>query len=70
MQWLKSEPPFDSKAKQMELLRKLNEVPGVAISEDRMEGRPSIAISRLGEKAALDRFLDVLTWVFSEIRAS
>jgi hypothetical protein len=70
MQWLKLKPPFDAKANQTELLNKLNEIPGVAITEDRIGGRPGIRLALLLNQPALDRLLAVLRWVVAQIRAS
>jgi hypothetical protein len=70
MQWLKLRPPFDAKAKQTELLNKLNEIPGVAITEDRIGGRPGIRLDLLLNQPALDRLLAALSWVVAQIRAS
>src|SRR5262249_11241435 len=68
VQWLRSKPPFNARAKQLELLKKLNEIPGVAITEDRITGRPSILLSLLVNQPALDRFLSVMSWVVAQIR--
>jgi hypothetical protein len=70
MQWLKLKPPFDTKAEQTQLLNKLNEIPGVAITEDRIGGRPGIRLDLLLNQPALDRLLAVLSWVVAQIRAS
>ncbi len=70
MQWLKLKSPFDSKAKQTELLKKLNGIPGVAITEDRIGGRPGIRLDLLLNQPAFDRLLAVLSLVVAQIRAS
>jgi hypothetical protein len=70
MQWLKLKPPFDNKVKQTELLNKLNEIPGVAITEDRLGGRPGIRLDLLLNQPTLDRLLAALSGVVAQIRAS
>jgi hypothetical protein len=65
-QWLKNKPPFDSKAKRLLLLKKINEVKGVQISEDKIESRPSFKFQDLGDEG-LETFLKAYDWVLLEI---
>ena len=59
-----NQPPFDAVELRKDLLTRLNQIPGVAIPEDSISGRPSLPLSDLGRnpkmlnglKAALDWF--------------
>jgi hypothetical protein len=59
-----NQPPFDALELRKDLLTRLNQIPGVAIPEDSISGRPSLPLSDLGRnpkmlnglKAALDWF--------------
>ncbi len=62
--------PFDDEGMRLELLRRLNEIEGVAISEDKITKRPSIPLSTLRNGDALERFLEVFDWYVGEIKAS
>ncbi len=62
--------PFDDENMRRELLRRLNEIDGIEISEDKITKRPSIPFSTLRNGDALERFLDVFDWYVKEIKAS
>jgi len=68
-QWYMSRRPFDSEEKRAELLRKLNEIPDVSLSEGSIDKRPGIPISTLANKENLDRFKGVFEWYIEQIRA-
>jgi hypothetical protein len=67
---VKVKPPLDDQSKRQELLRRLNEIPGVAIPADGITRRPSIPLSLLKDEAVLSQFLATFDWVIQEIRAS
>lgn len=67
-QWLKLRPPFDSLEKRRELLDRLNAVPGIAIPEDSLGGRPSFPLKALVPVEARKSFLAVLDWVIGEVK--
>jgi hypothetical protein len=69
-QYFRSEPPFDDSSRRLELLRRLNEVPGVNIPEDGTERRPSIPLSALIDGTALGQFINVLDWYVEQVKAS
>lgn len=62
--------PFDDPAKRLELLRRLNQIPGVSISEDSLSRRPSIALSALKDPASLNVFFEAIAWVIQTIKAA
>lgn len=65
---LQAKPPFDDEAKRRELLDRLNRIPGVNISEERLAKYPSFPLRVLTDSAALDQFLAAFDWVVEEIR--
>ncbi len=68
--WLKFKPPFIDETKRMELLHRLNGIPGVDLPADRITGRPIFPLSVLNNEAALSQFLGVLDWFVQEVKAS
>jgi hypothetical protein len=69
MMWLVAKPPFDEEAKQAELLGKLNEIPGVSFTSDRIRGMPSIPLSILVNETAFAQLTTVLQWMIEEVKA-
>jgi hypothetical protein len=67
-QYLKDRPPFDSIEKRMELLKRLNEVPGVNLPEDGIDRRPSIRLSALTHNDASNHLLNVFAWIIEVIK--
>lgn len=68
-QQMKTEP-FNRESKRLELLRRLNEVPGIDLPTSRINKRPSFLLSMLKDEAALRQFLEVLNWFVQEVEAS
>jgi len=68
-QQMKTEP-FNSECERLELLRRLNEVPGIDLPTSRINKRPSFLLSVLKDEAALRQFLEVLNWFVQEVEAS
>jgi hypothetical protein len=62
-------PPFDDLELRGEFRRRLNEIPGVAIADDAIKGRPRIPLAALTQEAALDTFLRVLDWFCETVRS-
>lgn len=62
--------PFNDEAKRLELLDRLNQIPGVKIPRDDITRRPSFPLSLLRDEIALKRFLETLDWYVAEIKAS
>jgi len=69
-QVMKSKPPFDDESVRMELLRRLNALPGITIPANAITRRPSIPLSRLKGNNILMQFLETINWVIQEIKAS
>ncbi|MGE0136017.1 MAG: hypothetical protein AB7L91_09735 [Dehalococcoidia bacterium] len=63
--------PFDAFEARRLLLQKLNDVPGVSLSEDVLTRRPSIPLSLFAANpAALAAFKEALDWFCETVRAS
>jgi hypothetical protein len=59
-------PPFDNPDRKLELVRRINSIPGVTIAEDL--GRfPSIDLAKLAEGDRLERFLGAMEWAVEEV---
>ena len=67
---MKSKPPFDDEKRRMELLRRLNEIPGVALPGESVNLYPSIPLSVFDDEGALRQLLTVLDWIVGEVRSS
>jgi hypothetical protein len=67
---MQNRPPFNDEAKRLELLKRLNAVPGVNIPVEAITKFPNIRLSTLKDATALQQFLEVLDWVVQEIKAS
>lgn len=69
-QYLASDPTFAPEANRMELLSRLNAIPGVNLSPAKIASRPSIALEKFGAETALEQFLAILDWALQEIKAA
>ena len=67
-QYLKNRPAFDSIEKRMELLKRINEIPGVNLPEDGIDRRPSIRLSALTHNDASNHLLNVFAWIIEVIK--
>lgn len=68
-QYLKEQLPFADETRRRELLRRLNQIPGVAIPDDRIARRPSFSLATLQNDTALQQFLATFDWVIQEIQS-
>ncbi len=67
---MKKHPPFNDEHKRLELLRRLNDIPGVTVPRSAIEKWPSIPLTTLNNETALAQFLEVLDWIAQEIRTT
>lgn len=68
---LSGRPPFDSVDLRESLRVRLNEIgDGVALPADGLNRRPSFPLSVLQDPSKLDAFLQVMDWVFAEVRSA
>ena len=68
--WYQQKPPFESEARRLEILQRLNNIEGVSIPADGIKKRPSIKLSILAAPGALENFLAVFDWMIEEIKKS
>ncbi len=67
---LLAHPPFDEPSKRLELVRHLNEIPGVAIGEDKITRRPNLKLALFRTEVAFAQFLGVLDNIVRDITVS
>lgn len=60
--------PFDDANYRIELLRRLNRVPGINLPEDSIHRRPSFLFKTLDDEAAWEQFQAVIRWYLDEIQ--
>jgi hypothetical protein len=69
-QWMLTRKPFDAESKRLELLDRLNKIPGVEIAADAITRRPTIPLAVLTDDTALKAFLGVLDWYIAEVKVA
>lgn len=69
-QWMLGKSPFDDEGKRLELLKRLNALPGVNVPEARLKGRPSVPLLAVADDAAMKAFLAILDWYVGEVKAA
>ncbi|MFL5382271.1 MAG: hypothetical protein ACJ8GN_07125 [Longimicrobiaceae bacterium] len=69
-QWYAYKPPFSDEGRRMEILRRLNTIPGVTIPESALSRRPNISLEVLARDGNMDQFLAVFDWFLDEVRAA
>jgi len=70
LQYMQNSLPFDDENNRLELLRRLNEIPGVALPQTVITRFPSIPLAALKNESTLKQFLEIFDWVVQEIRAT
>jgi hypothetical protein len=70
MRRLKNHSPFDNAENRDMLFKRIENIPGLKITEAGMEGFPKIPVSSLTDEKQLLSFIDTLDWIVSEIRAT
>jgi len=65
--WYTSKPPFDNPDKRREMLRMLNDIPGIKLPESAIDKRPNIPLTTLAEEAVRARFLKVMEWYLEQV---
>jgi hypothetical protein len=63
-------PPFDDEAKRSDLLRKLNDIPGVNLPPDSIGRYPTFSMSALVDEAALRQFFLTVEWTIEQVRSA
>lgn len=60
-------PPFDDDKARLELLNRLNQIPGVNLGNDSIRRRPSIPLGSLRDEGALHILYDALEWAIQRV---
>ncbi len=53
----------------LELLRRLNQIPGVKLTVDKIDKHPMIPLSKLARDEALEGFLETIAWTIEQVKA-
>ena len=61
------QPPFDAETKRLELLEKLNLIPGVALDKSKIYKRPSTSLDLFTDEAMLAKLLAAYDWFIDEL---
>ena len=67
-QYLRRKEPFTLESKRVELLKRLNQIPGIAIPADSIDGMPLIPLHVLSNEQGWSQFAKVMDWVVEEIK--
>ncbi len=67
-QYEATKPPFSDVQKRRELLRRINEVPGLSLPGDSFDRRPSVRLTELRSAELRDAFLRVMDWFLEQVR--
>ena len=69
-QWLMNKSPFNDEMKRKEILKRLNQIPGVEIPKKAITRRPNIFLSTFKDASSLGQLLETLDWVVQEIKSN
>lgn len=69
-QHMLSKQPFDDKEKRLELLKRLNHLPGISLPIDAITRRPGIRLSKFVNEDFLRQLLSILDWYVAEVLAT
>ena len=69
-QYLRVKPPFDDETRLRDLSGRFNEIKGVHIPPNSMNGRPTFSLAVLEDEGALEQFFAILEWLVREIKAT
>ena len=70
MQRMKEYPPFNDATKRDELLKRIQNIAGLKITEASIEGFPMFPVLSLSDDNQRKRFTDAVDWIVAEIRAT
>jgi hypothetical protein len=68
--WYTYKVPFKAKEKRLELLQRLNEIPGVKMPESAADRSPSISLSLLSNEVAFTQFVRTFEWYLDQVQNS
>ena len=65
-QHYKNRPPFDRDDYKLQLLERLNNIQGVAISKDKISKRPNFDLILLEQESEMQKFIDAFDWFYRQ----
>ena len=66
--YLRKQPPFDAESVIHELLRKMNEVPGLSLRQEALGRKPGFPLQLLAAPGALEKSQAAIEWMIDQIR--
>ena len=68
--WYAYKPLFASEVRRLEILEKLNAIPGISLPESAIRRRPNIPLADLVGDNRLNQFLEVFDWYLEQVKTS
>ncbi len=68
--WYQRRAPFDTEAKRLELLQRLNAIDGINLPVTAIGKRPNIPLSVLSNASSMQAFIATFNWFIEEIKGS
>ena len=68
--WYAYKPPFTDVAKRLQLLARLNTIPGIALSPSTIALKPSVPLAVFSDDTALQSLFEIFRWFMDEVRSS
>lgn len=69
-QWYANKPVFAEDGKRLEMLERLNAIPGVSLTADAIRRRPNLPLKRFVEPVARRQLTSVFEWYLSQVRGA
>ena len=68
--YIRTKPPFDTEPVMLELLRKMNEIPGLSFGLEAVKKKPGFPLQLLAEPDAIEKFKAAIEWMITQVRPS
>lgn len=62
-------PPFDLREKRLDLLHRLNQIPGINLPDDSIDRITTIPLASLSEEQSFSQFTQIVKWIIQEVKA-
>ena len=63
-------PPFDLLEKRLDLLHRLNQIPGINLPEESIDRITTIPLASVSEEQSFSRFTQLVEWIIQEVKAA
>ena len=67
---MRKNPPFDLLEKRLDLLHRLNQIPGINLPEESIDRMTTIPLASLSEKQSFSQFTQIVEWIIQEVKAA